>query len=588
MTVTAAASGRQGGPQGGRSAAVDRERLVVQAFQHCAVPLAVLSEQGTILEANAALSSLLGVSSGTPVGHQLAEYIASEDRDGLAFAMGSLVRDELRSISTSARLRNGVASLISVAWYAGGGLDGAFVVTLPRHECAEDRAALMQQAYCDSLTGLANRSLFEQRLDRALDRIRTGSGRAALFLLDLDDFKGVNDTLGHHVGDELLVALTDRLRSRTREGDTLCRFGGDEFLVLAEDVGEGDVEPMARRIMSVLDQPFQLGGSSVTQHASVGVVLLDASMSAHNLIESADIAMYEAKRGGKSRFVTFRPHMKERAVRNFELAQEILPALERGEIELHYQPIVEVKTGQVVGFEALMRWTHPKHGQIRPDVFIGLAEQTDVAMDLGRFALREACRALVQLTLLMPGRRPYVAVNITARHFYDRGFHRLVEDVLTATGLSGDRLVIEVTETGALGDLDESARTIRRLEMLNVTTAIDDFGTGYSSLSYLPRLTPAIIKIDRSFVSGAPFAEEQVAMLRAVVGLSHTMGARVIAEGVETEEELLLLNELGCELAQGFLFSRAIPYEQIPSSVRAIDAQVRQLDHLPQTSEASR
>lgn len=548
------------------------DELVGAAFQSCPTALVVVDEGRSVLSANVAFSKLVGLEDATPVGRLLDNYVGRDDVASVALCMEDVVGLADRTASCALTLRCGIEATLAATWFATPSVPSAVVLSLRRSAGRSADSDLAYQAFHDPLTGLANRTLFERRLEEAVQRVREGGRGGALLLVDLDDFKGVNDTLGHHTGDELLVAFAERLRSVTRESDTLCRFGGDEFLVLAEDLDERDIEPMVRRVMSALEEPFTLAGTSVSQSASTGVVPLDASFPARSLVESADIAMYEAKRAGKGRSALFGQHMRERAVLRFELAQEIRPAMASGEMSLHYQPLVDVATRTVVGFEALMRWPHPRHGMVDPTTFIALAEQSGAITELGQLALRQACRALVGLTPELSGRAPYVAVNVSALQFYDRSFPRFVESVLTATGLPGNRLVLEVTETGALGDLDVSAETIRRLERLGVATAIDDFGTGYSALSYLPRLTPSIIKIDRSFVSGAPASADQIAMLRAVVDLSHTMGARVVAEGVETEEELSLLGELGCELAQGFLFSPAVPVHDVPALVERIDA----------------
>jgi len=431
-------------------------------------------------------------------------------------------------------------------------------------------AQLFHQALHDPLTGLANRALFDDRLSQAHARVARHGGFGAVLLLDLDDFKGVNDTHGHLVGDELLSGIARRFELVTRPSDTLCRFGGDEFLYLAEGLSSAaEVDDVARRLLAVLDEPFNLNGLQLTQHASIGVVAWDAqSPGWSDIVQNADVALYEAKRDGKRRHVVFTPRMHRKAARQFTLVQELRQALQSGQISMHYQPIVELATTTVVGFEALMRWHHPERGPIAPNVFIPLAEQNDLIVELGSFALHEAVAAASRWDA--PGgdaAAPYVTVNLSAHQFADAGLVATITDALTAGALAPHRLVIEITEGVTLHDISETLGVFKQLNRLGVGVALDDFGTGYSSLSYLVRLAPQIIKIDRYFVSPSFDSAHNDTLLEAIVSLGNKLGVTMVAEGIETPGQFDRLLDLNCEFGQGFLFSPAVADVEAASMV---------------------
>ncbi|MGD0285503.1 MAG: EAL domain-containing protein [Acidimicrobiales bacterium] len=427
-------------------------------------------------------------------------------------------------------------------------------------------AQLSHQALHDSLTGLANRVLFEDRLSQTNARTARRGGWNAVLMLDLDNFKAVNDTLGHHVGDLLLVALARRLEEVTRSSDTLCRLGGDEFLYLAEGLtSPAQAEEVAERLLGVVAEPFSLAGTQVEQHASIGVDVWEgSSKDCTELLQNADVAMYEAKRQGEGRHVVFTPAMYEDADNHFALTRELGHSLQSGEISMHYQPIVDLATSEVVGFEALMRWEHPERGQVPPGVFIPLAEQSDLIFELGSFALREAIseassweRTGAQTSQL------FVTVNLSARQFHDPDLLSIVEGALAESGLAPERLVLEITESVALVDVVWTTSVIEHLARLGVAIALDDFGTGYSSLSYLALLHPMIIKIDRSFVSPSHESAYNDTVLEAIVSLGQKLNMTVLAEGIETEGQLEHLRALGCEVGQGYLFSPAVPAVEV-------------------------
>ncbi|NNN01765.1 MAG: EAL domain-containing protein [Acidimicrobiaceae bacterium] len=425
---------------------------------------------------------------------------------------------------------------------------------------------LSHQALHDTLTGLANRSLFEDRLSQAHSRITRQGGIGAVLLVDLDDFKGVNDSFGHLIGDQLLVGIARRFELVTRSSDTICRLGSDQFLYLAEGLTSAEqAEEVARRLLDVLTEPFMFSGVVLEQHASIGVVVMDSSNSSGiECIQEADVALYEAKKIRKGNFLLFSPKMHEAALTRFSLIQELRKALHAGELAMHYQPIVNLLTNEVLGFEALMRWHHAKKGWIAPDVFIPLAEQSELIVDLGAFALDEALRAASSWTWTSPeSKAPYVTVNFSAHQFHDPGLVKAIEAALERNRVAPERLIVEITESVALLDASETTNTMALLRDMGVGIALDDFGTGYSSLAYLALWRPGVIKIDRSFVSPAHESDHARVVLETIISLGLKLNTTVLAEGIETMAQLRLLRQLGCRLGQGYLFSRAMAPQEV-------------------------
>jgi diguanylate cyclase (GGDEF)-like protein/PAS domain S-box-containing protein len=444
-----------------------------------------------------------------------------------------------------------------------------FVIS--ERDITEERALtarLSHQALHDPLTGLANRALFLDRLAQAHSRVVRQGGMGAVLLLDLDDFKGVNDTHGHLIGDQLLVSIARRLEEVSRSADTLCRFGGDEFLYLADGLTSPDeAEQIAGRLLEAIAEPFSVAGIHIGQHASIGVVLWDATRSDYaEIVQDADVALYEAKRQGKGHHVLFTTGMHQQAVSHFALVQDLRQALTSGEISMHYQPIVDLTVTGVVGFEALMRWQHPERGWVPPSVFIPLAEQSDLILELGAFALHEAVTAASSWS---PAHgetsAPYVTVNLSAHQFGDPGLVPMIEKALNSSGLSPERLIIEITESVTLLYINETLSVMEELNRIGIGFALDDFGTGYSSLSYLALMRPRIIKIDQSFVSPMIESIRNDTLLEAIVSLGHNLDMTMLAEGIESKAQLQRLQALGCELGQGYLFSRAVPAREVPA-----------------------
>ncbi|HEX6026117.1 MAG TPA: EAL domain-containing protein [Solirubrobacter sp.] len=410
---------------------------------------------------------------------------------------------------------------------------------------------LQHQAHHDPLTGLANRTLFSHHVREALEG--DSEGRVAVMFIDLDDFKGVNDTLGHAIGDQLLRGVASRLVHSVRRGDVVARLGGDEFAVLVrrdEDAEQGAVE-IAKRTLQAFMLPVTAGEKPLNVSLSIGIAASHASRThAEELLRDADVAMYEAKEGGKRRFSVFTPAMRDSIVRRHGLKEELERAIKFRELIVQYQPIVDLATGETTAVEALVRWNHPGRGRIPPAEFIPLAEDTGLIIPLGRHVLEEACTRVAERD---PSLR--LQVNLSAIELEHPDLIQTITDVLERTGIAPERLVLEVTETLLVQDADRGAQTLQQLRDLGVQLALDDFGTGYSSLSYLRNLPLDTLKIAREFVEGLAFSDHDAAFVRLIVGLAKTVGLKVVAEGIETRAQLDMLREIGCDLGQGFYFA---------------------------------
>jgi diguanylate cyclase (GGDEF)-like protein/PAS domain S-box-containing protein len=424
---------------------------------------------------------------------------------------------------------------------------------------------LRHQAFHDSLTGLPNRALFADRVEHALALVeRSGRTVAALFL-DLDDFKTVNDSHGHAVGDRLLAAVGQRLRACLRPADTCARLGGDEFAVLLEDMPDASVAAhTAERILAQIADPFEVAGKQLFVHASLGIALGQAGeTTAGDLLRDADIAMYQAKTAGGQRFALFEPTMLSALRDRNDLIAELKQALERNELVLQYQPIVVLETEAIVGIEALVRWQHPQRGLLPPGEFITLAEETGLITPLCRFVLTEACGRMRHWQQTFPREPPlWLSVNLSGVRLGDPG---LVEDVahaLKQSELPAQSLVLEITET-ALVDSQQDTRSLHQLKDLGVRLAIDDFGTGYASLMYLRQFPIEILKIDRSFIDASSADAREARFLETIVHLSQNLGLTTIAEGIEQPEQRNRLEKLHCQLGQGFHFAKPLHPDQI-------------------------
>jgi diguanylate cyclase (GGDEF)-like protein len=387
----------------------------------------------------------------------------------------------------------------------------------------------------------------------------------AVMFLDLDNFKNINDSLGHDAGDRLLQAAAQRLVKSTRPSDTVARLGGDEFAILLEGIAESaDVEQIATTITRSFDEPLQLDGSDTYMAASIGIAFSEPGDDTEQLLRNPDIAMYNAKAAGKARFVVFQPLMQEQLRERLRLEEDINRALERGEFFLEYQPVIDLDKRELLGVEALVRWNHPEQGLVMPGAFIPAAEESGQIVELGRWVLTEACRAVrAWRDSIVAGDGLRVAINISGRHLQHADLVADVRSALESSGLEPENLVIELTESTIMHNTEVNLERFRELKALGVRLAIDDFGMGYSSLSYLHRFPIDILKIDRSFVGRLTEQGDGPELARAVVMLGETLGLETVAEGVEHEEQVEKLLELGCVAAQGFLFARSAALKDV-------------------------
>ncbi|WP_300158423.1 EAL domain-containing protein [Solidesulfovibrio sp.] len=539
-----------------------------QLFANSPQAISLIDMHRNIVDANAAFESLFGFRAADIKGFGMRAFIVPdhlltecENVRGAILSGKSVVRETVRRHKDGRLIP---VSMIGFPIVIKGEIQGIVYIYQDISERKAFEEQITHQAFHDALTGLPNRSLFADRLERALTRAaRRSDYQYAVLMIDLNKFKGINDTLGHQAGDALLVEVAGRLVRCVRGMDTVARLGGDEFAIILEELkSKKEVMAVVERIGAVLAQPFPLCGSTVTPGASVGIVLRTRDYaSAEDILRDADIAMYRAKEQGRPSMV-FDRKMHQEILEAVSLEADLRQALEAGELLLHYQPIVDVQNGRIEGFEALVRWDHPTRGLVPPGQFIPLAEETGLILPLGRFVIAEACRQLRQWQAEMPGTQALsVSVNVSCRQFVKDGLVDHVAQVLSETGVSPECLKLEITESVLMHDARHTAKELSRLKALGVKIAIDDFGTGYSSLSYLRQLPIDHLKIDRSFISGADCDGESQEIVKSIISLARSLGLTVIAEGVEREEQLDRLRRAACDKAQGFMFSRPLDKE---------------------------
>ncbi len=436
-------------------------------------------------------------------------------------------------------------------------------------QATEDR--MRHRALHDALTGLPNRVLFLDRLDQALTRLRRSKSAAAILFLDLDHFKLVNDSLGHQVGDELLAAVAPRLRQAVRMSDTVARFGGDEFGILLEDVsGEREAVDTAQRIAAVFTRPFVLAGREHFVTTSIGIAIARGGELAEELIRDADAAMYRAKEHGRARYELFDEVMRGRAIARLRIENDLRRAVERNELRLEYQPIITLRGNRIVQAEALLRWDHPERGVVSPGDFIPVAEENGLIEPIGRWVLEQACRQAAQWARERPDDAPMcVSVNLSTIQIASRGLADIVAEILSATHVQPHCLSLEITESAMLRDVATVAESLHALKALGLRIVLDDFGTGSSSLGYLTHMPLDAIKVDRSFVDGLGHDKRDTAITQAIVAMASALSLQVVGEGVETQAQADALSELGCELAQGFLFAPSVSPAEISDMLTA-------------------
>jgi diguanylate cyclase (GGDEF)-like protein/PAS domain S-box-containing protein len=530
-------------------------------LQHGEDFIAILSPDGAATLMSHRIEAILGLgpTSITRTG-ELFDFVHPEDRPLMVSATERASVEPGKPVTVTARYRDASGGWRHIAHIFTDLIDVAEVggLVVNARDVSESirlNDELRHQALHDALTGLANRGLFNDRVDHAL-AARGRLGGVAVMFIDLDDFKTVNDSLGHEHGDGVLVEIATRLRLGLRQGETVARFGGDEFAVLVEDLtGIDRAEELARRLVDELSQPIWLGEHEVVVGASIGIAFSpERDDSAELLMRNADSAMYSAKREGKGRVVVFRAEMHARAADELRIRAELRRALQAEEFRVAFQPIVSLDTGDTLGFEALLRWQHPERGLLSPADFLGVAERSGLIAEIGRWVMIEACRTTVDLQRQL-GLNVYVSVNLSVRQLNEESVAAVVAEALSQSGLSPRYLTLEITESLLMKDARLARTRLEALKRLGVQIAIDDFGTGYSSLSYLRDFSFDTLKIDRSFVEGIASGEGR-ALLQAIVQLAAALGVRSVAEGVETNDQADALRALGCRFAQGYLFSR--------------------------------
>jgi diguanylate cyclase (GGDEF)-like protein/PAS domain S-box-containing protein len=539
--------------------------------QHSADLITIIDGADTIRYVSPAITRVFGYESQSLEGRSLRELAHADDVISMLGFLTDATKPGAKPSTSHWRMRSASGSWRRVENVAVNLLDnetvGGLVLTtrdVTQRVALEDQ--LVHRAFHDALTGLANRALFTNRVEQALLRGSRNALRTAVLFLDLDDFKEINDSLGHAAGDALLTQGADRLRACLRAGDTAARLGGDEFAVLLEECLDDGLEVMqvADRISQAFARPFALEEREAFASASIGVAISGGDENGEELLRNADLAMYLAKRRGKARVERFAPHMHEEVVERLDLLADLRYAIERDELQLEYQPIVELETRTVSGLETLVRWDHPRRGRIAPADFIPLAEQSGLIVAIGRWVLLHACAHARHWSRSLPHLVPVtVTVNLSARQLGDEHLLEDVANALRVAGLRRDQLVLELTESSLLANSEETVEILTSLKALGIRLAIDDFGTGYSSLSYLHRFPVDVLKIDKSFVEGVADGPGANALACAVIGLGNSLSLRTVAEGIETEAQYAALAALGCKFGQGFLFSRPLPPDEV-------------------------
>jgi diguanylate cyclase (GGDEF)-like protein/PAS domain S-box-containing protein len=544
------------------------EGRVQRLVQNASDVITVCDPDATIRYQTPSVERVLGWRPGQLVGTRLVELVHPDDAGRVAALLAGTVGERPGGpVECRMRRRDG-SWVIAETIAAPVDDDGMRGLVLTTRDVSDRKALeeqLTHQAFHDDLTGLANRALFTDRAQHALERRGQLDHPLAVLVLDLDDFKDVNDSLGHGVGDELLQGVAERLRGCLRGADTAARLGGDEFAVLLEDLSDAaEATAVAERVLAALQTPVRLHAQEVLAAASVGIALVnpDRAESAEELLRNADMAMYTAKRQGKGRVECFAPSMHASLLRKLELTADLRGALERGELAVHYQPIIDLASGRIVGAEALARWQHPQRGPISPAEFIPLAEETGLILPIGHLVLEQACTQAARWRHRFA--RPLtINVNLSVRQVQAPGIVDQVAEVLAATGLPPSALTLEITESVLAEDQEVAAERLWALKRLGVRLAVDDFGTGYSSLSRLRGFPIDSLKIPKPFVDGLLQGPQDSALARAIIELSATLQLYVVAEGIEQRGQWDELRQLGCQLGQGFYFARPLDADEV-------------------------
>ena len=550
-------------------ASEERFRALVQ---NASDMISILDPDGSVLYASPSHQRLLGHAPEDFVGGNFLDFVHYEDRPLVANALGCLVDLPHENLTIEYRCQHRNDTWLTIESTASNLLAHPSVLglVLNSHDITDRKRAeerLLHDALHDELTGLPNRALFMDRLWQAVERSRREPDRLmAVLFLDVDQFKIVNDSLGHLVGDELLIQIARALSSALRPMDTIARIGGDEFAILLERGHEvEDAATVAERIHERLAAPINLGGHEVFITASIGIAICTPDYEKpEDLLRDADTAMYRAKSSGRACHVVFHRGMHHFVMARLQLESELRRAIERGQIEVHYQPFVDLGTGTVTGVEALMRWIHPRRGLILPDDFLTVAEETGLILPLGRYVLTQACQRVRHLQTKYPEHRDLrVSVNLSNKQFFQSDLHEQIAEALAVSGLEPEYLGLEITEGVIIRHAESATSRFSRLKALGVQLYLDDFGKGYSSLNYLHRYPMDILKIDRSFVSRIGEEGGNLAIVAAIVHLGHQLGMKVVAEGIQSLEHVAKLRGMGCEYGQGFFFSHPVDGDEV-------------------------
>lgn len=523
--------------------------------------------EGTIQRANPAVGDLTGFPPGELIGRPIFDLITPGSRGRVRRAFETALQGRQNTIETEVPQPRGEIAeveLTSIPIIIGDEVTGTYLVFRDATDRKKLERELQDRALHDYLTALPNRALFADRLMHAFRRARRDAGHVALLYVDLDRFKPVNDRAGHSVGDELLKEISARLRTVVRDADTVARVGGDEFAVLLESVeSEAKAIAAAERIVTLVRMPVVVSGEEHQVGASVGIAVSEPDTEdPDQLMHQADLAMYDAKRRGGFQYRLYTQELEQVGSDwSVQIHGELRRAIERGELALEYQPIVEARGSRIVGIEALVRWTHPDHGPMLPDSFIPIAEESSLIAELDRWVLARACREVKRLIAFgVTDDDFFLSVNLSARHFDEQDFLAALSDILRATEFDPAMLQLEITESSAGGDTEK----VRGLKRLGVKVAIDDFGTGFSSLSYLRDLDVDVLKVDKSFVLALGADPASVAIVRTILTLAEMLELEVIVEGIEDPIQLAHLQDLGGKYVQGYFFGRPVPSSELP------------------------
>ena len=549
----------------------DSERRFHSAFSHAAIGMALVSTEGRVLQVNAALCALLGHAESDVLGQEFNAFLDMADVAILSEQLKRVVGQDIETASVELRCRHALGHEVWISLHCGyfsGRTSSAPCLILQAQDITARRdaeARLHHIAYHDGLTSLANRVRFGECLAVAVARCNTDRRRNfALMYLDFDRFKLINDTLGHSVGDEFLVAVAQRIQKQVRPGDTVGRLGGDEFAILIEDLeSEQLAATMAERLQEALRKPYSVGGTEVNSSASIGITFSSIGYDTPgDVLRDADIAMYRAKAGGRARHAVFDASLRAQIADQLHLERDLRRAIDGDQLFLAYQPIYELATGKIHSFEALLRWNHPERGLVGPDIFIPIAEESGLIGALTELVLTRACRQLKAWQGSGEGgARLKMQVNVSGTDLCRLSLVSHVTRALLTNGLEPSQLTLEITESMLMKRLDSALETMTQLRELGVGLSVDDFGTGYSSLSYLSTLPITSLKIDRSFVQRLQDGTRNSEVVKAIVMLGHSLGRAVIAEGIESPAQLAKLRELGCGFGQGYLLARPLSAE---------------------------